>query len=697
MNRFTLLMICFSSVLACQPVSAAPEPILHWNFDAPQGTAVLDVSGNDRHGEIGKLHHQHPMPTWHPTKGVRKGAVRVESRSKIEARKIHPLGEAWALSFWCLQEDPDANGNQFVRLPGIWVQCVGEKLIVNINGLGRLSATRVTPGHWEHVVLSIRPGAAALHVNGFPAAQVEKEGWVYTTEGGRLFFGAPDWHRQYRGLIDETKLFLGQVTDDRVVALALDCYHPEADWIKACRGPVLKLVQRLKLRRDEVEELKRLGAPDAAALLKAMADGPPDDRAKAAVALGALQAPEAFQLLLDMLKHPAPQFATAACEALALMGDAKAVPELKVLLEKLLPEVRKASAEALATLGEPGQQALVRGLRTRRLDIAKDVSLQLRKRGYKPQSDADGVRYWIAVNDWRRAGEIGEAGAPALVDALGAYSVRIKYLNMRAVQHVGHPEAVVPEIQETVVPDGNVANRAEQLLLKLGAAALPSLQTGLEGQDVKVRIRCAGILEQIGDRAATMDLAAALKDDDSRVVVAVAEALAALKDARAARALIEALANPDVFARQAAADALGSIGAAAGDAMIQALGQSRGTARVELVRALGLSAAAGAASQLQEELASDDWQVRARAAEALGRIDDKAAVPRLIGRLNSDNEWTVRLMAAKGLGVLRTPPAMAALKVAANEDREPLVRRQAALSLKQKPEAGEETEKEPKK
>lgn len=665
-------------------VFAENKPILHWTFDAPQGTPVLDVTGNDRHGEIGKLHHQHPLPTWHPTKGVKNGAIRVESRSKIEARKIHPLGESWVLSFWYLQEYPEINGNMFARLPEVDFQCFGDKLNVNINKLGKISAKRITPGNWENVVLDIKPGMAKLYLNGFLAGKLEKKGWKYDQEGGKLFFGAPDWHRQYRGLIDEAQLFIGDVSGEQIAELSLECYHPDAPWIKSYSGPMLKLIEKGKMSKNEIEYLKKIGAPDTEELMKILASGQPSDQAKAAFALGALQDPKAFQPLIEMLKNPAPQLSIAACPGLALMGNPEAVPALEKQVKDGLPEMRKAAIKALAALGEPGQKALIECLNTRRFDIMQDVANELKKSKYKPGNNPEGVRYWMALNDWRKVGESGSAGAPALVDALGLFSIEIKFLNMRSVQHVGHPEAIVPAIQKTIVYDRNIPNKAEQCLVKLGKDSSGALASGLKDDDLQVRIRSAEIIGKIKDPAAVPALIGALPDKDARVVVAVADALQEMKDPAASEALIATLENPDFFARETAANALGKIGEPAGPALLNSLGTSKGNAKVEIIRAIGLAEISLASPQLIQSLSDDNWQVRARTAEALGKIGDTANAASVISILQSDKDWTVRLMAAKSLGYLRTAETLAALKIASENDAAQIVRRQAKISLEQK-------------
>jgi HEAT repeat protein len=73
------------------------------------------------------------------------------------------------------------------------------------------------------------------------------------------------------------------------------------------------------------------------------------------------------------------------------------------------------------------------------------------------------------------------------------------------------------------------------------------------------------------------------------------------------------------------------------------------------------------------------WEVRYRAAEALGQIDDPRVCPTLTGALGDPRDH-VRYMAAKGMGIQRCPGTVPGL-CRALEDENEYVRRIAAVSL----------------
>ena len=78
-------------------------------------------------------------------------------------------------------------------------------------------------------------------------------------------------------------------------------------------------------------------------------------------------------------------------------------------------------------------------------------------------------------------------------------------------------------------------------------------------------------------------------------------------------------------------------------------------------------------------LKSKNWQVRQAAAEALGRIGSKEAVPHLIEALK-DEDWNVRFKAAEALGEIGSKEAAPHL-IEALKDENLNVRKAAAEAL----------------
>jgi HEAT repeat protein len=150
--------------------------------------------------------------------------------------------------------------------------------------------------------------------------------------------------------------------------------------------------------------------------------------------------------------------------------------------------------------------------------------------------------------------------------------------------------------------------------------------------------------------AATTELLAALESEDAGVRAATARILALIGDPIGAPALLARLTDTDMLAGNVAAEALGRTGTG-NRAVVPAL--------------LGL-------------LASDEVDVRARAATALGLLKVEAATPQLGAMLVSDNS-PARNRAAEALAAIGTREALAALAQPL-ADRELTPARQAAMS-----------------
>ena len=130
------------------------------------------------------------------------------------------------------------------------------------------------------------------------------------------------------------------------------------------------------------------------------------------------------------------------------------------------------------------------------------------------------------------------------------------------------------------------------------------------------------------------------------------EELEAKKDVKG---LIKALRNKDSGVRKAAAEALGKIGdQRAVEPLIEALRDEYWRVREAAAEALGKIGDQRAVEPLIEALRDEVWLVRCAAAEALGKIGDRRAIEPLIkalGDLYSD----VREAAAEALGKIGEP------------------------------------------
>jgi HEAT repeat protein len=237
--------------------------------------------------------------------------------------------------------------------------------------------------------------------------------------------------------------------------------------------------------------------------------------------------------------------------------------------------------------------------------------------------------------------------------------------------------------------------QVREVVVGLGAPAVPALIKALGDSDSAVRRAAAEALGKLGDPQAVPALIQALGDSDSAVRRAAAEALGAIGDPQAVPALIQALGDSDWDVRRAAAWALGKLGDpqavpalsvwahAGGYAARDAL-QTLGHPMLDLPQAVTQVAAQGAwgvliraltCTQVREvvvglgapavpaliqALGDGSENFRWAAAWALGAIGDPQAIPALIQALG-DSDRDVRRAAAWALGAIGDPQAVPAL------------------------------------
>jgi HEAT repeat protein len=184
------------------------------------------------------------------------------------------------------------------------------------------------------------------------------------------------------------------------------------------------------------------------------------------------------------------------------------------------------------------------------------------------------------------------------------------------------------------------------------------------------RAHAATVLGLLGVAAAVPALLAALRDphEDVTVKEAAAEALGRVRDPAAVAVLIDELRQVDEFSSPRVAAALAAFGAQAIEPLRGALAQADNpTTRSWATRVLGMIGDASATAALVERLADPHEQVRASAAEALGRLGGARALQPLVDRALRDPTPHVRSEAAAALGRLGEVAAIDALAAALDD------------------------------
>ncbi len=224
-----------------------------------------------------------------------------------------------------------------------------------------------------------------------------------------------------------------------------------------------------------------------------------------------------------------------------------------------------------------------------------------------------------------------------------------------------------------------------QKALRERPAAIPYLVEKLTIRDARERRTLIDILGKMPD--AVMPVSEAIPNSNRDAVKTACEILAELKNSRATPYLVKVLDHPDILARGNAAVAIGKCGGKeAKEGLLKALMDTVNFVRTQAAAGLGflkdVTTLPKLINALQDEyygvrfaavhslakfdstavpyllktLDADEPMVRQLAAEALGKIRSRVAVPRLSSLLKS-KLWSDRLSALEALAQIDTPAA----------------------------------------
>ena len=263
------------------------------------------------------------------------------------------------------------------------------------------------------------------------------------------------------------------------------------------------------------------------------------------------------------------------------------------------------------------------------------------------ENDVEGLIQGLKNQDYlirreaaRALKELGDKRAvESLIESLEYQSWQDNYIILSSVREnsadalgrIGDKKALNPLILAmNEDPDKEVRWKAASALGKLGdSKAVKPLMEAIYDKDWNVRRQAANSLGDIGDQNAVPHLIKALKDSEWNVRKYAAIALGKMKDKKAIPILLEALEDEDADVRWKSMLALEKFGESTVDPLINALKSENWRLRVRAVEILGKIGSEEALFALMTIISDkidSNRHVRGKTAEALGRIGDKRAL-----------------------------------------------------------------------
>ncbi len=188
---------------------------------------------------------------------------------------------------------------------------------------------------------------------------------------------------------------------------------------------------------------------------------------------------------------------------------------------------------------------------------------------------------------------------------------------------------------------------------------IADLLSSLQSPDFYEREEAVRSLGAYGEDEAVAGLVMALEDPDMGIRELAADLLAQMKGNTASQLLISFLGHADIGTRNLAAEILVKIGDEAVQSLLDDINNEDYDIRKFIVDVLGLIKDPRSVEFVCRSLYDENANVACSAAEALGEIGSKEAVPALIGAF--ENVEDARLQAVEALGKIGDPSSLSKL------------------------------------
>lgn len=326
--------------------------------------------------------------------------------------------------------------------------------------------------------------------------------------------------------------------------------------------------------------------------------------------------------------------------SLGARRDAASVPALSRLVASSDAAVSGAAADALAAIGIPDAQ---RALEAALPEVAgipvRDALLKCAGRRAAEKNASEAARLYRRLL---------AAGEPA--------SIRVA--SLRGLASVS-PREAAPLLRKSLgEEEASLRAAAIQLLGALPEGG-PILAAALPGLAPSWQVRVIAALAGRADEASGQAIRNAANSGDANVRIAALRALAASPGAAAVPLLAAKAASSDGDEQRAARESLYAVrGGAADEAVIAGLRAPDPKVRIEMIRAAGERATAGAGAALLDAAGDSDANVRRESLRALREVAGDKEIPRVIELLVSLNSAAERREAERALmAAVRKSPA----------------------------------------
>jgi HEAT repeat protein len=316
--------------------------------------------------------------------------------------------------------------------------------------------------------------------------------------------------------------------------------------------------------------LGRQGLPAVTPLLRLLRSDDNEARRWAAHALALIKDPRTVPPLAERLDDSRSEVRKAAARALGEIGDPSALSPLKKALANRDPETRRAITEALGTIGgesatdalagvtedenEAIQLAAVEALRkigglragyglrkalegSKKKVVNEAAAATLKSMKFSPAGAEERAAVAVLLGDFAAAVSEGQAATDALIEALGSRDAGRRRQAAEALGTVRSERAVRPLLAALKDYDSKVREAAADALARIGLPAFEGLKASLESPDAAVESLAARALGQIGDARA----AGALADTIARNRSTTSSYPEPLEAVRAAAAALNAI------------------------------------------------------------------------------------------------------------------------------------------------------------